>query len=277
MEIENLDKLTTLGHAGRMSVFRLLIRRFPNAVPAGEIAGSLDIKPSTLSVYLSALTGVGLITQIRQGTSRLYRVNMKEVQALSDFLFQDCCSGRSDLSADTRWLPQGNPSQKPYNVLFLCTGNSARSILAECLLRDIGAGNFMVYSAGTSPKSEPNPAALELLESLGHDVSSLSSKPIEEFQGAEAPKMDFVLTVCNQAANEDGKPWNGAPINGHWGLPDPAAGGEASDIHRAFRDTYTALQRRITAFAALPFSTLDRMSIQAAVDAIAQSEHEELK
>lgn len=156
-----------------------------------------------------------------------------------------------------------------YNVLFICTGNSARSIFAESILRDLEGGRFTAYSAGTDPTSELNPLAIEMLKDKGHDTSLLRSKHTSEFQTPESPRMDFVFTVCNQAANEECPSWDGQPISAHWGLPDPVkATGSLAERRLAFQQTYGALRNRLKAFAALPIDTLDTISLQAAVDEI---------
>lgn len=158
-----------------------------------------------------------------------------------------------------------------YNVLFICTGNSARSIFAECLLRDAAQDRFRVYSAGTRARSELNPFAMEVLQAKGHDISGLRSKNVSEFQGGEAPVMDFVFTVCDRAANEECPAWQGQPVSGHWGLPDPVkVEGTDAEKSLAFQQTYGVLKNRIAAFAALPIHTLDRVSLQKAVDDIAR-------
>jgi protein-tyrosine-phosphatase len=153
-------------------------------------------------------------------------------------------------------------SDRNYNVLFLCTGNSARSILAEAILNKIGQGRFVAYSAGSHPNGRVNPYALELLKRLDFDTSGFRSKAWDEFAAPGAPDLDFVFTVCDNAAGEVCPVWPGQPMTAHWGLPDPAAV-EGSDLDRAnaFRDTFRALERRISLFVALPISSLDRLSL----------------
>ncbi|MHA7851242.1 arsenate reductase/protein-tyrosine-phosphatase family protein [Roseovarius sp.] len=274
MEKVILSRLDVLSHPGRMSVFRLLMRRYPDAVPAGEVARALEIKPSTLSVYLSALSAAGLVSQRREGTSLLYTAQTDAVGEIVDFLFNECCRGRPDAclslpGASEKGMPA--MSDRKYNVLFICTGNSARSIFAETLLRAEAGDRFDVYSAGTRPQSELNPFALEVLEAKGHDISGLRAKNVSEFTGPDAPVMDFVFTVCNQAANEECPAWDGQPISAHWGMPDPVKA-EGTDAQKslAFQQAYGALRNRILAFTALPLETLDRISLQQAVDDIAR-------
>ncbi|MBW4710021.1 helix-turn-helix domain-containing protein [Roseobacter sp. YSTF-M11] len=278
MEIESLTRLSALSHPQRLSVFRLLMRRFPDAVPAGEIAAALDLKASTTSVYLSVLSDARLITQQRLGTSLRYRAHTAAAAELIDYLFTDCCRGRPDLCPPFSLSPQKGAltmTDTPYNVLFICTGNSARSIFAESILRDLEGSRFAAYSAGTRPGSDLNPLAMEMLTSKGHDTSILRSKHISEFQTPDAPKMDFVFTVCNRAANEECPAWEGQPISGHWGLPDPVkAEGSLAERRLAFQQAYGALSNRIKAFAALPIETHNRISLQAAVDRIGADELE---
>lgn len=156
-----------------------------------------------------------------------------------------------------------------FDVLFICSGNSARSIFAEALLRDLGRGKFQAFSAGVRPNTALNSFALEVLARNGHEVSSLRSKHLSEFQQPGMPVMDFVFTVCDTAAGEECPPWPGQPITGHWGLPDPVKA-EGTDAEKAlvFAQTYGALRRRIAAFVELPFATLDRLALQARVDRI---------
>ncbi len=152
---------------------------------------------------------------------------------------------------------------RPFNVLFLCTGNSARSIIAEAILNKIGNGKFHAYSAGSDPKGEVNPATLELLRSLGYETSGLSSKSWTEFAKPGAPPLDFVFTVCDNAAGEACPIWPGHPMTAHWGVPDPAAAtGSPTEIALAFNEAYRMLHQRIGAFAALPIRSLDELSLR---------------
>lgn len=157
------------------------------------------------------------------------------------------------------------------NVLFLCTGNSARSIIGEALMDREGMGRFRGYSAGSQPKSEPHPMTLEILSQLNHDTTQYRSKSWEEFAGPDAPKMDFVITVCDSAANETCPLWPGQPISAHWGVPDPAAAtGSPAEIGLAFRDTYRMLRNRISVFVNLPPEQLDALAIEGKLDEIGQ-------
>lgn len=153
---------------------------------------------------------------------------------------------------------------RKFNVLFLCTGNSARSIIAEAILVRQGMGRFNAYSAGSQPKGKVHPYAVELLESLNHDTSGLRSKSWDEFAGKNAPKMDFVFTVCDSAANEVCPVWPGQPMTAHWGVPDPAAvEGTETEKRYAFAETYRMLNSRISIFVNLPLESLDKLALEA--------------
>lgn len=165
-------------------------------------------------------------------------------------------------------------SDAPYNVLFLCTGNSARSILAEAILDREGKGRFRAFSAGSLPRGSVNPYALQLLERLGYDTKGLRSKNWNEFAAPDAPHMDFVFTVCDNAAGEVCPVWPGQPVSAHWGLADPAeATGSDAERHLAFAEAYRMLRNRITIFASLPIASLDRLSLQHHVDRIGRDDH----
>jgi arsenate reductase len=185
-----------------------------------------------------------------------------------------CLDGGNLLSAQktARVVKEGERPEKPYHVLFLCTGNSARSIIAEAILNRVGAERFKAYSAGSHPKDAVNPHALDLLRRLDYDVTPFRSKPWDEFAGGDAPKLDFVITVCDNAAGEACPLWPGQPLSAHWGLPDPAAV-EGSEVEKAlaFAETYRMLNNRITAFANLKLSGLDRLSMQKRMNAIGKN------
>jgi arsenate reductase len=160
-------------------------------------------------------------------------------------------------------------ARTPYNVLFLCTGNSARSIMAEAILNRAGLGKFKAYSAGSHPKGQVHPYALDLLRRLNYDVSELRSKGWEEFSRPGAPKLDFVFTVCDNAAQEVCPIWPGQPMTAHWGAPDPAAAtGTEVEVRLAFADALRMLTNRIEIFVSLPFASLDSLTLQRRLDAI---------
>jgi arsenate reductase (thioredoxin) len=154
-------------------------------------------------------------------------------------------------------------NDRPFNVLFLCTGNSARSILAEAILNKVGRGQFRAYSAGSRPKGQINPNTIQLLQSLGYGTGGLRSKSWAEFAKSGAPPLDFVFTVCDKAAGETCPVWPGQPMTAHWGVPDPAeASGSEAEVGLTFKDAYRMLAQRIGIFTALPIRSLDRLSLQ---------------
>ena len=161
-----------------------------------------------------------------------------------------------------------------YNVLFLCTGNSARSILAEAIMNREGAGRFRGYSAGSQPKGDVHPYTLDLLAKMNFDISFARSKSWEAFAGADAPTMDFVFTVCDSAAAESCPVWPGQPMTAHWGIPDPAAAeGTEAEKRLAFADAFRMLSNRISIFVNLPIASLDRLVLQDRLDSIGASEN----
>jgi protein-tyrosine-phosphatase len=164
-------------------------------------------------------------------------------------------------------------AKPPLNALFLCTGNSARSIIAEAIMNREGRGRFRAYSAGSHPKGEVNPHAIDLLQSLHYPTDGFRSKSWDEFEGRDAPKLDFVFTVCDDAAAEACPIWPGRPMTAHWGLPDPAAvQGSPAEIALAFADTYRMLNNQIALFMDLPLASLDGLSLQRRLDQIGQRE-----
>lgn len=270
-----IHAFATLGHPGRMAVFRLLMRFAPQGVRPTEMAEALGLKQNTLSHHLADLAASGLVQVTRVGRSLYYAVDLDTTEGLIGYLALDVGRARPDLLApllsapkDTVQMDKTIPDTD-FDVLFICSGNSARSIFAEALLRDLGKGKFQAFSAGTRPGTALNPFALDILKRNGHDISGLRSKHVSEFQQPDSIVMDFVFTVCDTAAAEECPPWPGQPITGHWGLPDPVkATGTDAEKALVFAQTYAALRRRIMAFVELPFDSLSRMSLQSRVDAI---------
>jgi len=164
--------------------------------------------------------------------------------------------------------------EKPFNVLFLCTGNSARSIMAECILNRLGEGKFRAFSAGSFPKGKVHPIALKYLAKANFDTSHLRSKSWDEFAAPRAPKLDFVFTVCDNAANEVCPIWPGQPISARWGVPDPVSvGGTEAEQGLAFADTMRMLNQRIGIFVSLPISSLSKIALQERLDDIGRVGH----
>ena len=205
----------TLGHPGRLAVFRLLMRFAPQGVRPTEMAEALGLKQNTLSHHLADLTASGLVRVTRQGRSLFYAVNLDAAEALIGYLALDVGRARPDLlspllCAQKDAAAMTTSHRDPdFDVLFICSGNSARSIFAEALLRDLGHGKFQAFSAGTRPNSQLNPFALEILRRNGHDTAALRAKHISEFQAPGSIVMDFVFTVCDTAAAEAFKAQHG--------------------------------------------------------------------
>jgi arsenate reductase len=234
------------------------------------MAAATGLKPNTLSHHLADLERAGLIRSERLGRSLLYSVDLARTGAILTYLAQDCGRGRPDLLAPVLAKPKRAIAQ-PYNVLFICSGNSARSIFAEAILNAVEGGQFKGWSAGTRPGSQLNPIAVEVLTRQGLNTTGLRAKHISEFEAPDAPEMDFVFTVCDAAASEDCAPWASQPISAHWGVPDPVkATGNDAEKGLAFARAYAELYRRIIAFAALPLDQLDRVALQRSIDLIGQ-------
>jgi ArsR family transcriptional regulator, arsenate/arsenite/antimonite-responsive transcriptional repressor / arsenate reductase (thioredoxin) len=272
--------LAALSQFWRLETFRLLVRYLPYGLAAGDIARLLAIPHNTLSSHLSILGQAGLIMSRRQGRSIIYAADRIRALQLAAFLVEDCC-GETRRAIDftaigvaSRPFPakrEERLSRRTYNVLVVCSGNSARSILAEAILAREGAGRIKTFSAGSKPKNQPDPQALALLSELGYDVSSLRSKSWNEFAGSDAPAMDFIVTVCDVAAGECCPFWPGHPLVAHWGIPDPAAvGGTEAEKRAACMDAYRQLSARITAFVNIDIERLDLATLKQRLAKIGQ-------
>ena len=259
-----------LGHPGRLAVFRMLMRLSPSGVRPTEIAKVLGLKQNTLSHYLSELEICGLIRHERHGRSLFYSVDLAKTAGLVSYLVDDCCRGRADLlSQSSVRKTSAQMEEPPYNVLFICSGNSARSIFAEAILNHIGFGKFRAFSAGTRPGSRLNDYALVILKRNDLETNGLRAKHISEFDAPNAPRMDFIFTVCDGAAAEECAPWPGQPMTAHWGVPDPVkANGTEAEKGLAFDEAFSELNRRIAAFSALTIERLDRAALQRSLDHI---------
>jgi arsenate reductase len=272
-----VEVLGALAQPSRLELFRLLVRYLPYGLAAGEIARLLAIPQNTLSNHLSILEHAGLILSRREGRSIIYAANKALPLRLAAFLTEDCCQASGQTCGpDMKPFPakrEASMVNKTYNVLVLCTGNSARSIMAEAILNKEGAGRIKAFSAGSRPKGEPNAHAIALLTDLGYGTAEFRSKSWEEFSGPAAPKMDFILTVCDSAAGETCPYWPGHPLVAHWGIPDPAAvDGTEAEKRAAFMETYRRLVARITAFVNLDIEQLDLGSLKERLAAIGAME-----
>lgn len=272
--IAAVEALSALANSTRLAAFRRLVEAGPDGLPAGEAARLLNVPHNTLSTHLAALAAAGLARSRRDGRSVIYSADLDGLAKLVTFLAADCCGGRPEACAETSpilsriaALARGGSTsmadQRSFNVLILCTGNSARSIMAEAILNKLGGGRFHAFSAGSRPKGEVHPEARVLLTQLGYDVSWARSKSWEEFGRPGAPGMDFVFTVCDDAAGETCPVWPGRPMTAHWGIEDPAAvTGSPAEIRAAFAEAYRLLYNRISIFLSLPIAAFDRLTLQ---------------
>jgi ArsR family transcriptional regulator, arsenate/arsenite/antimonite-responsive transcriptional repressor / arsenate reductase (thioredoxin) len=276
VKVDLIGALAALAQEHRLAAFRLLVARGSAGLPAGAIAAKLAVAPSALSFHLSQLERAGLIQSWRAGRQIFYAADQAATAAFLRFLVGDCCGGNpelcTDLAASLTALKEGTmTAPRIFNVLFLCTGNSARSIIAESVLRRLGSGKFNAFSAGSDPKGQVNPYAIEVLRAYDFPIDNLRSKSWDEFAAPDAPNLDFVFTVCDNAAGEACPVWPGQPMTAHWGIPDPAAV-EGTDIEkkRAFTEAYNAMNRWIGIFVNLPIASLDQVSLQSRVRDIGQ-------
>ncbi|PZW50822.1 protein-tyrosine-phosphatase [Humitalea rosea] len=266
-----------LGQGTRLDLLRVLLDAGPSGVAAGEVATRLGVPASTLSFHLRALDQAGLIAATRQGRSLIYAVQFARLRALLAFLAEACCGGEPDRCGDlgrmldTITRENNIMRAATFNVLFLCTHNSARSIMAEALLQKLAPGRFAAYSAGSDPSpTGPLPEVLSLLKALGHDVSGLRSKSWDEYTGPAAPKMDFVLALCDTLQGQVCPDFGATTITGAWPLPDPAKfSGSVAERATLLNEVYAGLRRRLEAFISLPIASLDRMALKARVDELA--------
>lgn len=273
-----VQALSALANEHRLQLFRLLMGRGASGMAAGAIAAAVGIGPSSLTFHASALERAGLLRSWRVQRNVFYAVDIEGMRRVLAFLIDECCDGHPEICgyssgpATGRCGAETEPmGDKVYNVLFLCTGNSARSILAEALLNRLGDGRFRAFSAGSHPKGQVHPFAIDLLRNHGHPVDGLRSKGWDEFATPGGPEMHFVFTVCDDAAGEVCPIWPGQPIVAHWGVPDPAAAqGSEAERRFAFADAYRMLGSRISIFVNLPIVALDRMALQRRVDGIRQ-------
>ena len=261
-----------LSQETRLALVRALAGAGPRGMAAGDLAARLKQAPSTLSFHLSALEQAGLVRSERQGRHVIYSVRFDGLRDLFAYLTDTCCSGRPDLCADImRLLPPESERfdimAPAFNVLFICTRNSARSIMAEAILSRIAPGKFNAYSAGSMPAPAPMPDVVARLVAMGHDVSTLRPKSWNEFTGPDAPRMDFVITLCDPRDGEACPDLGGKPVTAQWPFPDPAKF-KGSVVERAtlIFELYGMIRRRLEAFTSLPFQSLDRIALKARLD-----------
>lgn len=265
---------SALAQETRLSLMRLLATRGASGMAAGELASHLGQPPSTLSFHLSALEQAGLVQSTRQGRHVIYAVRFAGLRALFSFLTETCCSGRPELCGDLARLLPEDPTEDDhmtasFSVLFLCTHNSARSLMAQAILEQVGRGEFKAYSAGSEPAAQPMPEVLDKLRAFGHDVSHLHCKSWNEFAGPDAPRMDFVITLCDTLRGQDCPDVGDRLVTASWPLPDPAKfTGSPTERAMMINELYGMIRRRLEIFINLPCTSLDRMALKKRLDEI---------
>lgn len=274
---ETAAVFAALGQASRLDLLRTLLVAGPEGLSAGALSVRLGIVPSTLSFHLKGLEQVGLIRATRHGRHLIYSAQVKRLRHLMTFLSQDCCSAQPELSGS--WdiaTPAGptedGPISPTFNVLFLCTRNSARSLIAEAILNKLDGDRFRAYSAGMDPIPQPMPEAIEKLRSLGHDVSAARSKSYREFQKPDAPRMNFVIGLSAELQGQHRPSFSEHAVTASWPLPGPGQFPLGS-VERTLmlRELYASLFRRISIFTSLKVDSLDRMSLRHRLDELSDA------
>jgi protein-tyrosine-phosphatase/DNA-binding transcriptional ArsR family regulator len=252
-----------LGQELRLALLRALVHAGEGGLAAGALAERLEIAPSSLSFHLRVLEQSGLVSQERDGRSLLYRLERAPLRGLLDALIG--LAGAPAAGTDAH--PAGR-----FNVLFLCTRNSARSIMAEAILGSLAGGRFAAWSAGSDPSATgPMPEVMQHLKALSHDVSRLRSKSWSEFTSPDAPRIDFVIALCDTVQGQVCPEFGPATMTAAWPLPDPAKfTGSLAERATLLNEIYAMLRRRLEIFVSLPHATLDRMALKARIDELAQ-------
>ncbi len=271
---EAVALLGALAQPTRLEIFQLLMRYRPHGLAAGDIGRLLAVQHNTLSAHLSTMEQVGLLVSRRQGRHIIFAASSMRADGLLTFLAEACCSEappscREPSEPVFPARKEVKASKDPLNILFVCTGNSARSIMAEAVLNREGLGRIKSFSAGSRPHEAPHPLALSLLTELGYDVEEFRSKSWDEFTTKDAPSFDLVVTVCDDAAETGCPTFPGAPLTVHWGLDDPAlVEGPVEARKAAFRQSYRDLTARVTALVNLPLDTVPIAELAPALIAI---------
>ena len=275
-EATALEALASLAQPTRLATVRRLLSAHPGTLAAGELARACDAPHNTMSTHLGVLVHAGLVRVERAGRSMNYRADVETFRRLVLFLTKDCCNGRPELCGDiARLIPASDAGSQEsimapaFNVLFLCTRNSARSLIAEAVLERLGKGRFNAYSAGSEPARQPMPEVLDRLRQLGHDVSRLRCKSWDELTGNDAPRLDFVIALCDSPQGQVCPDLGEKFVSAAWPLPDPAEfRGSAIERTTLLNELYGMVRRRIELFTSLPFASLDRMALKKRLDEI---------
>lgn len=264
-------QLQALAQPSRLAAVRLLARHRPFGLPAGDIARLLAVPHNTMSTHLATLEEAGLVRSRREGRSIIYAAEPNACARLAGQLAADLDppAKRGVRAASLPVRAATVAAAEPWRVLVLCTRNSARSLMAEALINREGRGRFQAISAGSRPGAGPNPNALKLLDDLGYPTAALAAKGWSDFAAVGAKPLDFVITVCDQAAGEPCPAWPGHPLAAHWGIADPIeAGASPAEEHAALLRAYRQLSQRVTAFVNLPIADMDLATLKAELAAI---------
>lgn len=269
-----------LAQETRLEAYRLLLRYQPYGLTAGDISRLLAVPHNTLSTHMSILLNAGLVRSRKDGRQVIFvaePARLSEAEAgLRDG--EEAATAAKPVSRSSAEFPMKRPpdgpwEQNPYKVLVLCSGNSARSIMAESIINKESDGRFLAFSAGTHPKAAVHPLTLQLLGDLGYETGILRTKSWREFAQGAAPQMDFIVSVCDLAADETCPHWPGQPLVLHWGIPDPSeVKGSIEQKQKAFAEAYRALVHRFTAFINLPIDDLPLAELKRRLSAIGQME-----
>jgi protein-tyrosine-phosphatase len=247
---ETVAALAALAQETRLAIMRLVAESGAAGMRAGEIGSRLKMNSATLAFHLNQLRHANLVTAKRESRLIIYAPQHQTMRTLLDYLTTHCCV------ADVESKAQG----RPFNVLFLCTKNSARSIMAEGLMNRLGKGRFRAFSAGSHPLGKVQPNALRVLKEFGFEAKALRSKSWNEFSQPDSPPLDFVFTLCDRANAETCPSWPGQPVRAHWSIQDPV--GADKPGRQAFLDAYSDIEQRVRIFTALPIETLERFALE---------------
>jgi len=256
---EAIVALSALGQEKRLEIMRLLTQGGSAGAAAGELGARLKLSSAALAFHLNHLRHAGLVNSRRRSSFVIYDARHRTIDDLIDYLTEHCRRpGNQAVDQGARAT-----AAEPLTVLFLCTRNSARSIMAECAMNRWGDGRFHAFSAGSKPGESVHPTTLQVLKELKYETAELRSKSWNEFSVPGGPRLDFVFTLCDRAAEETCPAWPGQPVRAHWGVPDPVAarGGERA-MRKTFAKVYNELEQRIRIFTALPIETLERFALE---------------
>jgi ArsR family transcriptional regulator, arsenate/arsenite/antimonite-responsive transcriptional repressor / arsenate reductase (thioredoxin) len=252
--------LGSLAQETRLDIVRMIAHRGREGMAPGEISRRLGLPFPTLAFHLANLKQSGIVSSRRESRTVLYDVRSRVIEEAIEGLIEHCQVSPTLLPKPA--LKKGS-SRPPMRILFLCTRNSARSIMAECAMNRWGEGRFLAFSAGSSPAERVHPAALRLLSGLHYGTGALETKSWALFSKDGAPPLDFVITLCDRAASEPCPTWPGQPLRAHWGIKDPLGRKFSGPVTRSvFRETYAAIEQRIKVFTSLPVGTLERFALE---------------